>query len=94
MLVESPTNAGMDAVFRPLSSLGTDGSQFAGFWLAAALPKWQNGSVLRGHGPLIGLFADCSPEPADARTSAPENPCPRCQPVAGAAGRLYGSDAR
>jgi len=35
MLVKSPTNAGMDAVFRPLSSLGTDGSQFAGSLLAA-----------------------------------------------------------
>ena len=37
MLVESSTYAGMDAVLLPVSSLGTDGSQFAGSWFAAGL---------------------------------------------------------
>ena len=37
MLVKSPTNAGMDAVFRLLPSSGKSGSQFAGCWLAAGL---------------------------------------------------------
>ena len=37
MLVESSAYAGMDAVLLPVSSLGTDGSQFAGSWFAAGL---------------------------------------------------------
>lgn len=66
----------MDAVFRRVSSLWTDGSRLAGGLLAVGLWVRSLGLDCVAVAALVAWFAGCSVCRGAVRGAAPESPCP------------------